>query len=416
MVHDPTNRYRIVALMGFGGGDRPPVFALAAELRDRGHQVSVLCDADVADLADQWGLPAIQLPHECSQLVFYNPSRTLALIAQRGEEITAKTPNPMEEWALACLPAALRAMIPVKPNVLISPLFCTSLASRLSRELKTPWVFVNPGTYFGEDATRGWSADFSGLVAGLIRYWILPDIQSANAVLHATDAEFDPPPASLPRHHHYIGPLLGKETGATPEFLTEPGHPWVLISLSTVPQVGELAIARAALQALKDRPVRVLLTLSPDHSAEELGPLPSNARLSGFVPHGPVLERACLVISHAGHGTVMRALWHGVPMVLVPWGRDQPGVAARAESLGVAVVVSRPDCTRENLAIAISRVLGDARYAETSRYASRRLRAEDPVATGCFCIESVAQTGTNFNSEILRGGAADATPAAHRQT
>ena len=165
----------------------------------------------------------------------------------------------------------------------------------------------------------------------------------------------------------------------------------MLISLSTFPQVGELAIARAALQALKDRPVRVLVTLSPDHSAEELGPLPSNARLSGFVPHRPVLERACLVVSHAGHGTVMRALWHGVPMVLVPWGRDQPEVAARASSLGVAVVVPRPDCTRENLDIAISRVLGDTRYAEASRHASRRLRAEDPVATGCICIENVLQ-------------------------
>ena len=392
MVHDPTSRsYRVIALMGgFGGGDRPPAFVLAAGLRDRGHQVSVLCDPDVAGLASQWGLRAIELPNECAQLMFCN-GRTLALIAQRGEEITAKTPNPLEEWAQACLPAALRAMIPVKPNVLISPLFCTSLAACLSRELNIPWVFVNPGTYFGEDAARTWNADFSSLAASVMRHWILPDVQDANVVLHATNSEFDPPPGSLPSHHHYIGPLLGKESGATPEFLTEAGHPWVLISLSTFPQVGELAIARAALQALKDRPVRVLVTLSPDHSAEELGPLPSNARLSGFVPHRPVLERACLVVSHAGHGTVMRALWHGVPMVLVPWGRDQPGVAARAESLGVAVVVPRPDCTRENLDIAISRVLGDTRYAEASRHASRRLRAEDPVATGCICIENVLQ-------------------------
>ena len=53
MVHDPTSRsYRVIALMGgFGGGDRPPAFALAAGLRDRGHQVSVLCDGDVAGLA-----------------------------------------------------------------------------------------------------------------------------------------------------------------------------------------------------------------------------------------------------------------------------------------------------------------------------------------------------------------------------
>ena len=140
MVHDPTSRsYRVIALMGgFGGGDRPPAFVLAAGLRDRGHQVSVLCDADVAGLASQWGLRAIELPNECAQLMFCN-GRTLALIAQRGEEITAKTPNPLEEWAQACLPAALRAMIPVKPNILISPLFCTSLAACLSRELNIPW-------------------------------------------------------------------------------------------------------------------------------------------------------------------------------------------------------------------------------------------------------------------------------------
>jgi MGT family glycosyltransferase len=145
------------------------------------------------------------------------------------------------------------------------------------------------------------------------------------------------------------------------------------------------------MDALKDQPVRVLLTLSPDHPIEELGPLPANARITGFIPHGPVLEGACLVVTHAGHGTVMKALRYGVPMVLVPWGRDQPGVAARAESIGVAAVVPRPECTSENLADAISRVLSNPSYTKAAGYASERLQSHDSVAQGCAYIESMLQ-------------------------
>jgi Glycosyltransferase family 28 C-terminal domain len=107
----------------------------------------------------------------------------------------------------------------------------------------------------------------------------------------------------------------------------------------------------------------VLVTLPPGHAREELGQVPANARLAGFVPHGPVLGRACLAVSHAGHGIVMRALRHGVPMVLVPWGRDQPGVAARAEALGVAALVPRAACTEERVAEAVGRVLAGPRTA-----------------------------------------------------
>jgi UDP:flavonoid glycosyltransferase YjiC (YdhE family) len=109
---------------------------------------------------------------------------------------------------------------------------------------------------------------------------------------------------------------------AAPEFLHAPGPPWVLVSVSTLSQAGEVAIAQAAVRALRHENVRV----APDH-AVELGELPDNVYLSGYVPHSAVLTGSRLIISHAGHGIVMKALYHGVPMVLVPWGRDQPGVA-----------------------------------------------------------------------------------------
>jgi UDP:flavonoid glycosyltransferase YjiC (YdhE family) len=47
-----------------------------------------------------------------------------------------------------------------------------------------------------------------------------------------------------------------------------------------------------------------------------------------------------------------------VPMVLVPWGRDQPGVATRAEALGVATVIRRDECNDASVTQAVRRILG----------------------------------------------------------
>ena len=53
-----------------------------------------------------------------------------------------------------------------------------------------------------------------------------------------------------------------------------------------------------------------------------------------FVPHGEVLPHASLVVTHAGMGTVMSALSHGVPLLCLPLGRDQFFNAAMVERLG----------------------------------------------------------------------------------
>ena len=85
----------------------------------------------------------------------------------------------------------------------------------------------------------------------------------------------------------------------------------------------------------------------------------------------------------------MKALCHGRPMVLVPWGRDQPGVAARAAALGVAEVLRRHDASQEALGGAIDRVLGDERLRESARGHSERLRGTDPPATAASLVEGL---------------------------
>ena len=113
--------------------------------------------------------------------------------------------------------------------------------------------------------------------------------RAATLVLHASDAEFDFGFSALPAHHRYVGPLFWDPPTALPAYLESPGDPWVLVTLSSHAQ-DDLPIARAGLSGLQDLPVRVLLTLG-EHVEQDLGPVPSNARLERYAPHGPVLER-----------------------------------------------------------------------------------------------------------------------------
>jgi zeaxanthin glucosyltransferase len=79
-------------------------------------------------------------------------------------------------------------------------------------------------------------------------------------------------------------------------------------------------------------------------------------------------------------------------MVLVPWDRDQPGVAARAAALGAAEIIARHDLTEPRLPAAIDRVLGNPRYQENAARIASRLQARDAIATPRAQIEELLET------------------------
>jgi len=99
------------------------------------------------------------------------------------------------------------------------------------------------------------------------------------------------------------------------------------------------------------------------------------------------MKQGTLVIAHAGHGIVSKALYHGVPMVLLPWNRDQPGVADRAVSLGVAEMVRREDVNETSVKATVSKVLNDAKYREMTTNISKKIKATDSIAYACQLVE-----------------------------
>jgi hypothetical protein len=317
-------------------------------------------------------------------------TRWVTRLQESGGEPDPGWPNPMHEWADPLLPSSLNVLSEYKPDLMVSSLFSIGLAEQLAAHSGTPWCFVNPSFYFGDHATSDWEDDFYGpFLPRCIRHCFLPLVKQANGVLHATVPQFDVQPTQLPRNHHYVGFLLWEPQMEVPAFLKEPGPPWALITLSSVRQPDEVVLAWSALQALSDRPVRTLLTLPDTDVRDELGAIPDNATVAGFVPHTPVLKRSAIVVNHAGHGIVSKALRYGVPMVLLPWDRDQPGVAARAERLGVGRVVPRADANPEQVKRAVTDVLDDPRYRQAAAFHSERLAAIDSLALACRLVEEM---------------------------
>jgi len=103
------------------------------------------------------------------------------------------------------------------------------------------------------------------------------------------------------------------------------------------------------------------------------------------------------VITHGGHGTVMKALIAGVPLVVVPLGRDQPGNAARVIHVGAGVRL-RKNATVSALRAAVARVTEDPRYRAAAKRMADRLAAERDDNRAIDELELVAAGGSATGS------------------
>jgi UDP:flavonoid glycosyltransferase YjiC (YdhE family) len=103
-----------------------------------------------------------------------------------------------------------------------------------------------------------------------------------------------------------------------------------------------------------------------------------------------VLPHAAAVVTHAGHGTVMKTLAHGVPMVCIPCGRDQADIARRAAAAGCAIVLRPTLLSARRLAHAIAEVLADPRYRLAARRMQVALAAEDGPVNAAAEIVALA--------------------------
>ncbi|GAC1434819.1 MAG: hypothetical protein NVSMB51_02950 [Solirubrobacteraceae bacterium] len=195
-------------------------------------------------------------------------------------------------------------------------------------------------------------------------------------------------------HEHVVGPLFW-EPETEPVELPAGEQPLVVVAPSTS-QDPEHRMLRAALAGLDGEPVRVLATWNRRQPLAPL-PTPANARVLEWIPYSQTMTQAAVVVCHAGHGTVVRALHSGAAVVACPAAGDMNENAARVDWAGVGARIPRPFVAPLAVRLAVRRVLADADLGQRVRDLAAWSRAHDGADRAAQLVEQLAR------GEQLRG-------------
>ncbi len=207
------------------------------------------------------------------------------------------------------------------------------------------------------------------------------DLLGRPPLLLALTAEgFEYPRSDWPTNVRLVGPINWAPPQESPIWLVDMSDPLVLATCSTERQ-GDERLISVALEALPPVGMSVIGTTAA-HDPDEFKVSPGS-KVVGFVPHDAVLERVACVVCHGGMGITQKALAAGIPVVVVPFGRDQLETARRVEvaSAGVRLLPRRltPDRLADAVRTAIDRRAGAQRVSRAYAVAGGPTVAADTI-------------------------------------
>ena len=170
----------------------------------------------------------------------------------------------------------------------------------------------------------------------------------------------------------------------------------------------EVELLQRAADALGQLPVRGLVTTGPAVDPAAIR-APASVSVRRWVRHADVLPACSAVLTHGGHGTVIKALAAGVPLVVAPLGRDQPDNAARVVYAGAGLRVSRKASVAD-LRNALGRVLEEPRFLTAARRMAAILAAERDEGLVVDELEQTALEGTANSRRPGRPSPSGSTP------
>jgi MGT family glycosyltransferase len=121
--------------------------------------------------------------------------------------------------------------------------------------------------------------------------------------------------------------------------------------------------------------------------------IPSNVVTLARAPQLGMLRRAALMISHGGWNGVKEALAMGVPLVVMPFDKDQPGIAARVAFHGLGHAARWEETAPSELAHLVQKVLADDALSQRVRAVAGRIRAAHANMGAASTIERYLMLG-----------------------
>jgi len=351
---------RYLAYTSPARGHLYPIVPTLLELRHRGHEVHVRTLASEGATLNELGLHAapIAAAIEAAPLTDYEGTSM--------EEALAKAFATFAERARHEVGDLREVIAETGPDALLIDI-TTVGAAALAEAAGLPWAQSIP---LFQSFTPGPGAP---PVFGLVPYCLAPEpgLQVLNAPrrevglellstpdevwraplhLYYTAPPLEHPDLGFPPSFRFVGPGLWEPPATTPPWLDELPEPLVIVSVSSEFQ-HDHALVETALLALAQEPVGVAVSTAA-HDPRAFA-APANARLERWLPHGALLSRAACVVCHGGMGITQKTLAAGVPLCIIPFGRDQFEVGARIAALGAGTCLPPDALNPESLRTAI---------------------------------------------------------------
>jgi len=388
---------RILWLNWSGGGNLPPSLGIARMLTERGHAVSFAGRPEMIARVERAGFRAIELQRAYEQVARY-PNKWIPKAASYltspavAEEIRAllKSHGPDLVIIDAMFPAALVETASFDGPTIVVCHTCVYRMLEQWRDMLALLINLRSEAGFG-----AWPAQLDEL-------WMTHD-----RLMVTTLKTLDPPHGGLahPENVRHVGPVLERERhmqGMTLPWRDDDPAPLVLVSFSTMPEQGSAAKFQSAIDALKGLPVHGVVTAGDSLDPAALKAA-DNVVVFANADHDQLMRRAKLVVTHGGHGTMMRALRYGLPMVVIPGlASDQPVNAAAIQGWGAGRGLPA-NATADMIHQAVRDVLDTESYGT----AARKLAGEfDGVDGAINAASEVEQLLLRARARAIDGAAA----------
>jgi MGT family glycosyltransferase len=211
-------------------------------------------------------------------------------------------------------------------------------------------------------------------------------VEKVDKILLGTSRAFDFAPDPLQTPFAYVGPYLADPAWAEPFAPPAGDAPLIIVSFSSLYQAQEAPLARV-IEALGRLPVRGVVTTGPTLAPEEF-PAPDNVAVVRSAPHGALLGEAAVFVTHAGHGSTLRPLMAGVPLLCLPMGRDQNDNAARVTARGAGLRLG-PDASVDAIAAAITDLLASPNYRSAAKALGEAIARDAETRSATALIEAL---------------------------
>ena len=404
-------------------GDLHPMLALALELKQRGHRVTVASTEYYRSKVESLGLGFASLGPN------FDPTDR-ELIAQcedlkSGPEVLFRKlvlPHLRQTYDDLLAMAASAELMIAGELVFAAPLVAEKLRLKWVSATLSPTSFFSahdpsllvnvPGVYRLRKA--GWLINRTILEFGklLARHWWEPvrqlrrelglrvpcdplfrDKFSPDLALALFSPSFALPQPDWPKQTLQPGFVFfdrekaGAETSPElADFLAAGDAPIVFTLGSTAAHnPGNFyQVSVEAAQRLGKRAVLLGAKPQMDLNSADLLALP-------YAPYSEVFPQAAVIVHQGGSGTTGQALRAGRPQLIVPYGWDQPDNGARVARLGVGLCLARTEYAAESAVAYLRILLDEGQFAAKASEVATQIQSEDALHLACDAIERVLE-------------------------